>query len=235
MFAFEEPEPVMEDNYYPTADVITIHNINQYTFKKCTDTLILTTAKDKIVTRYSMCYTRAETIQDELLDTITHMHIQNNALTELPALLPPNLKLLNCQSNKLTELPYKLPTGLTELLCNNNNLAKLPDKLPKTITRLECVNNKIERLPAILPPSLKVLYCRKNKLTLLPCLPETLEKITLDGNYGLLKYYPKLLLLGNNTKDIVTYVNKCNSAMFNDAVIKMSYFKEQLCTVCDDE
>ena len=82
---------------------------------------------------------------DYIPEGITHLHLGNNDLTELPK-LPDSLIYLYCYNNKLTSLP-KLPDSLIRLNCQNNNITELP-KLPENLN-ISCQNNNLPYIVTI--------------------------------------------------------------------------------------
>ena len=127
------------------------------------------------------------------------LNLSSNRLTELPKILPQNLKYLYCNYNQLTVLPElpqnlinlscdynrltvlpELPKNLTSLSCDSNRLTVLPE-LPKNLMKLSCYYNRLTVLPE-LPLNLKYLYCNDNKLTALPKLPLNLKYLYCNDN-----------------------------------------------------
>ena len=98
-----------------------------------------------------------------------------NNLTQLPNELPDTLQILNCAGNRFTSLPNNLPPNIYDLICHSNQIVSLPDNLPIGLTRLHCSHNNIVTLPENLPPNLQSLVCGTNPLISLPAvLPTTL-------------------------------------------------------------
>lgn len=153
-----------------------------------------------IITKRGNCHLKKSdgTIVDTGLhwQSITHIDLRDNHLTQLPALprglidlfcsgneltslpkIPRGLKILDCGYNQLSSLPA-LPNSVEELHCEYNNLTALP-KLPKNLKSLRCPDNQLRQLPKI-RSNLVELWCWQNQLVTLPRL--SVEDLHCDSN-----------------------------------------------------
>lgn len=108
---------------------------------------------------------------------LKHLHVDDNALSSLPA-LPKSLKGLNASHNQLSTLPV-LPETLRELNVSWNVLKTLP-ALPKGLQTLKVDNTNLQALPA-LPEGLQTLHAGRVCLHTLPKLPASLSPVWIDN------------------------------------------------------
>ena len=114
--------------------------------------------------------------------TMANLDVSYDSLSSLPT-LPEALggagSFLHIENNKLTNLPA-LPSTLEILYVMNNQLTSLPI-LPSSMVRLDCYSNQLTSLPP-LPNSLSMLTANENQLTSVPNLPDSMQWIFLDNN-----------------------------------------------------
>ena len=115
-----------------------------------------------------------------LPDDLVMLYAEITQVSQLPALLPANLKHLFINFNTLTSLP-DLPAGLIGLYANGNLLTEIPE-LPDSLYILECSQNLLTELPD-LPESLTALHTGSNQLTVLPELPDSLTSLSVSNNF----------------------------------------------------
>ena len=108
---------------------------------------------------------------------IEDLNCKGIGLTQLPDILPSNLKVLWCSYNNLTQLPNELPDTLQVLNCAGNQFTSLPNNLPPNIYDLICHSNQLVSLPDNLPIGLTRLHCSHNNIITLP--PEIASTITI--------------------------------------------------------
>jgi hypothetical protein len=151
----------------------------------------------------SICMTSVQGLSG-LPPTLEELYVTENPGIQLPAELPPYLRVLVADCCELEELP-QLPPRLMTLSVDGNYLEILPE-LPETIQTIIASNNQLlrlsktfdfsnlgdlsvlyvhnnvlRRLPS-LPPSLVDLNCSENNLKRLPRLPESLQSFVFFGN-----------------------------------------------------
>jgi Leucine-rich repeat (LRR) protein len=122
-------------------------------------------------------------------DWVEEIDCSSNRLSQLPEVLPSQLRKFNCFLNSISELPSKLPNGLIYLNCMSNWLTKVPDDiLPSSLLYFNCADNKLETIP-LLPDGLKYLDYSYNYLTYSPNIPTSVKIIYCKNALAVEKEY----------------------------------------------
>ena len=90
-----------------------------------------------------------------LLTSVRTLELDGNLLTQLPAVLPPNLHIISMQNNRLGHFPANLPTSVAHADFSSNAIRSIPDSLHEGLVVLNVAANDVESLPASLPASLR--------------------------------------------------------------------------------
>lgn len=121
-------------------------------------------------------------VPDAIPPSVRVLWLEQNQLTELPA-LPPGLRDLDLRNNLLISLPERLPDSIEKLNLDENRLVRLPERLPANLQELFVQNNRLVALPGSLPDGLNTLLAAENRLTALPeNLPRSLRHLNVAQN-----------------------------------------------------
>ncbi|MEO8590878.1 MAG: T9SS type A sorting domain-containing protein [Flavobacteriales bacterium] len=93
--------------------------------------------------------------------------------------LPTGLTQLNIAATPMQNLA-PLPASLVDLIIEEIGLSVLP-AVPTGLLYLACGGNQLTALPDPLPQQLAILSCWGNPITELPALPNTLQRLQIDG------------------------------------------------------
>lgn len=140
-------------------------------------------------------------IPSDITDSVRHLFLFNNNLTEIDLNKFKALKLLDVSDNRLTIIK-NVPITLEELFCPGNQLTVLPEI--KNLDRLNCNLNKLTRIAPY--QNLRILHCSFNKIDDIPNFQQ-LTKLFIDGNrVKALPSLPKLEVL-DISKNSITVIN----------------------------
>lgn len=113
---------------------------------------------------------------------LKHLVVSNNLLTCLTEEeLPAGLLHFNAYNNQLISVPEKWPAGLLYLDVSCNKLTQL--FLPGELQSLIASGNKLKRLSSPLSARMRELDLADNRLNELPELPDSLWRLSVNGNY----------------------------------------------------
>jgi fimbrial isopeptide formation D2 family protein len=149
---------------------------------------------------------------------LTNLQCYENALQNLPAVMPPNLSILNCKNNNLSyiNLPgtysthlgidasYNQLTGIPSIGVGNplqtvglnlshNNISGFADLLPfeTRLTGFNCSYNNIAYIN-IIPKNVFSFECHHNALTTLPAFPDTCLMSSFDCSFNAITTLPPI-------------------------------------------
>ncbi|MBL0357203.1 MAG: hypothetical protein IPP72_10105 [Chitinophagaceae bacterium] len=148
-----------------------------------------------------------------LSDSLEYFNFNNNQVSQIPV-LPSGLDTLICYGNLYSNLPSVLPTDLKELICGTPTLSNLPP-LPTGLLILACGGTQISNLPT-LPNGLRFLGVSNNRLlTTLPTLPDSLRELACSNcSITSLPDLPKPLIMLNCDHNPISFLPALPDSMF---------------------
>lgn len=210
----------MMENQLNTIPNIQGNNLNEYYLSRNLISSIDITNFSKNVSRIDLSHCKLKTLPNELftIQTLTHLFIGYNQITELPETVKdsPALVLLQLSGNKGINVNIEYPETLEILYVSDCDLESIPktletlpdfieldassnkltvfDRNLKQIKKLILSNNQITEIPTQIP-KVEVLDLSYNKLTAIPNKLSLIYLKELDLSYNKIQTFPDSLQL----------------------------------------